>query len=170
MKRIGLLSDTHGFFDPKIADHFKDADEIWHAGDFGQPDILPALEALGKPLRGVWGNIDDKVCRQRWPEDDFFECEGVPVYMTHIGGYPGKYSPRTKALLLQRPPKGGLFICGHSHILKAMPDHSFNFFHLNPGACGHEGWHTVRTVMRFMLDAGKVSNLEVIELGKRGAL
>jgi uncharacterized protein len=170
MKRIGLLSDTHGFFDPKITGHFAEVDEIWHAGDFGQPDVLPALEAMGKPIRGVWGNIDDAQCRQRWPEDLIFELEGVPVYMTHIGGYPGKYNPRVRKVLREQPPLGGLFICGHSHILKAMPDKDLGFFHLNPGACGHEGWHTIRTIMRFTLNAGKIENLQAIELGRRGSL
>jgi uncharacterized protein len=170
MIRIGLLADTHGFFDPKIAGHFKDMDEIWHAGDFGQPDVMPALEAMGKPIRGVWGNIDDAPCRKRWPEDDRFEAEGVPVFMTHIGGYPGKYDPRVRKLLKENPPVGGLFICGHSHILKAIPDKTLGFIHLNPGACGHEGWHTIRTIMRFTLDAGKIKDLEVIELGRRGSL
>jgi uncharacterized protein len=170
MKRIGLLADTHGFLDPKIAAHFQEMDEIWHAGDFGHPDVLPALEAMNKPLRGVWGNIDDANCQRRWPEDDHFEVEGVPVFMTHIGGYPGKYAPRVKPILKTKPPVGGLFICGHSHILRAMADKTLGFYHLNPGACGHEGFHLMRTIMRFSLHEGKIGDLEVIELGKRGSL
>jgi uncharacterized protein len=170
MLRIGLLADTHGFLDPKIAGHFAEVDEIWHAGDFGQPDVVAGLEAIGKPLRGVWGNIDDQATRRRWPEDMRFTLEGVDVFMTHIGGYPGKYDPRVKKLLKADPPVGGLFICGHSHILKAMADKQLGFFHLNPGACGHEGWHTIRTIMRFTLEAGKIKDLEAIELGRRGSL
>ena len=170
MKKIGLLSDTHGFLDPKILGHFAEMDEIWHAGDFGQPDVVKPLEALGKPLRGVFGNIDDAEARRRWPEDLRFELEGVPVFMTHIGGFPGKYNPRVRKLLIDEPPTGGIFICGHSHILKAMADKQLGFFHLNPGACGHEGWHTIRTIMRFTLDVGKIGNLEVIELGRRGQI
>jgi uncharacterized protein len=170
MKKIGLLSDTHGFLDPKVALHFAEVDEIWHGGDFGYPDVIAGLEALNKPLRGVWGNIDDAKTRLRWPEDLHFECEGVPIFMTHIGGYPGKYNPRVKKILATKAPTNGLFICGHSHILKAMPDKQYGFYHLNPGACGHEGWHSIRTLMRFQLDAGKITALEVIELGRRGQI
>ncbi len=170
MKKIGLLSDTHGFLDPKILGHFAEVDEIWHAGDFGKPDIIPMLRSLEKPIRGVYGNIDDAKCRQTWPEDLRFELEGVPVFMTHIGGYPGKYHPRIRKILSAEPPVGGLFICGHSHILKAMPDKALGFYHLNPGACGHEGWHTIRTIMRFTLHDGQITDLQAIELGRRGSL
>lgn len=163
--RIGLLSDTHSFLDPRIFEYFAECDEIWHAGDLGNLEVLEHLEAF-KPLRAVYGNIDGAPLRTRLPEDLRFECAGVPVFMTHIGGYPGKYNPRVRPLLQAAPPRGGLFICGHSHILKAMPDRTLDFLHLNPGACGNEGWHRVKTVMRFQIEAGQISGLEVIEWGR----
>jgi uncharacterized protein len=167
--RIGLLSDTHSHWDDKILHYFAECDEVWHAGDFGNMDVVERLQAF-KPLRGVYGNIDGGPIRAMMPEDLHFECEGVPVFMTHIGGYPGKYAPRVRPLLRADPPRGGLFICGHSHILKAMPDRELGFLHLNPGACGLEGWHKVRTLMRFTLQQGQVKDLEVIELGLRSSI
>jgi hypothetical protein len=121
-----------------------------------------------KPLRGVYGNIDDAKIRAEMPLDLRFECERVPVFMTHIGGYPGRYEPRVGKILRDEALKGGLFISGHSHILKVMPDNALNILHLNPGACGNEGWHKVKTLMRFEVEQGKVSNLQIVELGSRG--
>lgn len=167
MKRIGLLSDTHSFLDERIFQHFAECNEIWHAGDFGTLDIIDRLRAF-KPLRGVYGNIDNARIQAEMPLDLRFECEGVPVFMTHIGGYPGRYNPRVRKILQENPPRDGLFICGHSHILKAMPDRRLGFLHLNPGACGNEGWHQVKTLMRFTLDTGSIRELQVIELGRRG--
>lgn len=167
MIRIGLLSDTHSFLDDKIFQHFADCDEIWHAGDFGSLELLERLQAF-KPLRGVYGNIDGPEIRAVMPLDQRYECAGVQVFMTHIGGYPGRYEPRVRKLLQADPPVNGIFISGHSHILKVMPDKTLGFLHINPGACGNEGWHQVKTLVRLTLDAGKIGNLEVIEIGKRG--
>ncbi|GAA4319484.1 metallophosphoesterase family protein [Compostibacter hankyongensis] len=162
MTRIGLLSDTHGYLHPGIFSHFGAVDEIWHAGDIGGGVALAdQLEAF-KPFRAVYGNIDGAEIRIRYPEDLRFTLEGVAVWMTHIGGYPGRYAPRVKPLIHARPPQ--LFISGHSHILKVMPDKKLNLLHLNPGACGLQGWHKVQTLLRFALDKGRVEQLEVIEL------
>jgi putative phosphoesterase len=163
--RIGLLSDTHSYLDPKVFDYFEECDEIWHAGDIGNADVVDQLEAF-KPLRAVYGNIDDHEMRLRFPEDDRFECEGVDVWMTHIGGYPGRYNVRVREAIRKNPPK--LFISGHSHILKVMPDKKLNLLHINPGACGNHGFHKVRTLIRFTIEAGSIKDLEVIELGYRG--
>ena len=167
MKKIGLLSDTHSFLDERVFEHFAECDEVWHAGDFGSMDVIDRLRAF-KPLRGVYGNIDNALIQAEMPLDLRFECEDVPVFMTHIGGYPGRYNPRVRKILQEDPPRDGIFICGHSHILKAMPDRQLHFLHLNPGACGNEGWHQVKTLMRFILDAGAIRELQVIELGSRG--
>ena len=167
MKKIGLLSDTHSFLDERIFQYFAECDEVWHAGDFGSMAVIDRLRAF-KPLRGVYGNIDNTLIQAEMPLDLRFECEGVPVFMTHIGGYPGRYNPRVRKILMENPPRDGLFICGHSHILKAMPDRQLGFLHLNPGAGGNEGWHTVKTLMRFVLEGGRIRELEVIELGGRG--
>ncbi|PUZ25264.1 YfcE family phosphodiesterase [Chitinophaga parva] len=164
MKKIGLLSDTHSYLHPLVQRHFAAVDEIWHAGDLGDSATADALEALGKPFRAVWGNIDGPELRQRYPETQRFTVEGVDVMMTHIGGYPGKYAPGIRAQLLQHPPK--LFICGHSHILKVMPDPQLGLLHMNPGACGIQGWHKVKTLLRFVVDSGNIKDLEVIELPK----
>lgn len=163
MTRIGLLSDTHSELDERIFRHFAECDEIWHAGDFGSMELITRLQNF-KPLRGVYGNIDDARIRAQFPLDLRFECDGVPVFMTHIGGYPGKYAPRVKKILQENPPVNGLFITGHSHILKVMPDRELNFLHINPGACGSQGWHKVKTLVRFTLEAGGIAGLEVIEL------
>ncbi|MEO0007934.1 MAG: hypothetical protein RJA20_2130 [Bacteroidota bacterium] len=163
MTRIGLLSDTHSELDERIFRHFAECDEIWHAGDFGSLELITRLQNF-KPLRGVYGNIDDARIRAQFPLDLRFECDGVPVFMTHIGGYPGKYAPRVKKILQENPPVNGLFITGHSHILKVMPDRELNFLHINPGACGSQGWHKVKTLVRFTLEAGVIAGLEVIEL------
>jgi putative phosphoesterase len=162
---IGLLSDTHGFLDEAVFSYFAECDEVWHAGDFGTVEILDRLQAF-KPTRGVYGNVDRADVRAAVPGDLEWECEGLRVYMTHIGGYPGNYDARAKKELVRRRP--GLFICGHSHILKVMRDQGLGLVHMNPGACGHHGWHTVRTMLRFRVDAANISGVEAIELGPRG--
>jgi len=164
MIKIGLLSDTHSFLDKKVLQYFENCDEVWHAGDFGSMDVLQQLRQF-KPLRGVYGNIDGQDIRAEMPEDLRFDCAGLPVFMTHIGGYPGRYAPRVGAILRAEPPIGGLFISGHSHILKVVPDKALHFLHINPGACGNEGWHKVKTLVRFSIDSGQISDLQVIELG-----
>jgi putative phosphoesterase len=168
MKKIGLLSDTHGYLDPKVSIHFKNCDEVWHAGDIGTLEVANALEKF-KPFRAVFGNIDDKELQVRYPEDLFFPCEGVNIWMTHIGGAPPNYNPRVKKMLRQNSPQ--LFICGHSHILRVKRDPNFdNMLYVNPGACGNQGFHHIKTIVRFDLHEGKIENMEVIELGKRGAI
>lgn len=164
MKRIGLISDTHSYLDPSIFKHFDACDEIWHAGDIGDIQVALALEAF-KPFRAVYGNIDDQTIRMRYPENQIFELEGLKVLMTHIGGYPGRYTSRVTGLLKQHTP--GLYISGHSHILKVMPDKKLGLLHINPGACGKEGFHSMRTAVRFAIEDGVVNQVEVIELGKR---
>lgn len=164
MKKIGLLSDTHSYLDEAVFKYFEECDEVWHAGDFGSIDVVRKLQAF-KPFRGVYGNIDTKDIQQVCPEHLRFECEGVDVWMTHIGGYPGRYTSQVRAELQRNPPK--LFICGHSHILKVQFDEKLQLLHLNPGAAGYHGWHKVRTLMRFDLVAGKIENLEIIELKRR---
>ncbi|TCO07317.1 metallophosphoesterase family protein [Natronoflexus pectinivorans] len=161
MKRIGLISDTHSWLDPRLFELFKDVDEIWHAGDIGCEEVLDQLESF-KTVRAVYGNIDGAELRQRIPELQRFTVEGIDVMMTHIGGYPGKYSPKLKRLIYSNPPK--LFVCGHSHILKVMNDSSLNLLHVNPGAAGKYGFHLVRTAIRFVLDEGNIRDMEVIEL------
>lgn len=164
MIRIGLMSDTHSFLDESVFRHFEQCDEIWHAGDFGNLEIAGRLSAF-KPLRGVYGNIDGKDIRTIYPEHLRFKCEEVNVWMTHIGGYPGKYNPKLKNEINQNPPD--LFISGHSHILKVMYDQKLRCLHLNPGAAGKEGWHKVRTLLRFCISEEKIHTLEAIELGIR---
>ena len=168
MTKIGLLSDTHGYLDPKIFNYFKSCDEIWHAGDFGTIEVSDQLEKF-KPLKGVYGNIDGTELRKIHPLIQCFEIEGFKVLMTHIGGYPGKYSPQVKELLAIEKPN--IFICGHSHILRIMSDKNYNnLLFINPGAAGKEGFHKIKTIVRFNLDKGKISNMEVIELGNRGEI
>jgi phosphoesterase, MJ0936 family len=164
MTRIGLLSDTHGYLDDNIFMHFESCDEIWHAGDFGSLAIADTLTAF-KPLRGVYGNIDGMDVRAVYPEHLRFHCEAVDVWMTHIGGYPGRYSAQVKRDIQLDPPR--LFICGHSHILKVMYDQKLQCLHLNPGAAGKQGWHKVRTLLRFSIDSDRIEGLEVIELSGR---
>jgi len=158
--KILLLSDTHGTYDDFINKYISDVDEIWHAGDIGSMDVIKKLEAKA-PLRAVYGNIDDYRIRKSFPEYYFFEKEGVKVLMLHIGGYPGRYSPRAKELIRQFNPD--IFISGHSHILKVMQDPVNNLLHMNPGAAGKSGFHRVRTMLRFELEEGKINNLQVIE-------
>lgn len=161
MKKIGLISDTHSFLDDAVFKHFDSCDEIWHAGDFGNIGLADQLAAF-KPLKGVYGNIDGKDVRIVYQEHLRFKCEEVDVWMTHIGGYPGKYSPQVRAEIYTHPPD--LFICGHSHILKVMPDASLGLLAMNPGAAGKYGYHQVRTMLRFEIDKNQPQNLEVIEL------
>jgi predicted phosphodiesterase len=158
MTRIGLLSDTHGWLDEAVWKHFAGCDEIWHAGDFG-PGVLALLKADGRPLKGVYGNIDDTEIRQEFPEMLAWNCEGVRVFMQHIGGYPDRYAPRVKDSLVKE--KARLFISGHSHILKVIYD---------PGAAGRHGWHQMRTILRFAIDGNDIKQCEVIELGTRGGI
>lgn len=165
MKYIGLMSDTHGFLEDEMLDYFSDCDEIWHAGDLGENDVAARLADF-KPIRAVYGNIDGPAIRRTYPEDLHFSCEGLDVFMTHIGGYPGRYVPRVRKILEVQPP--GLFICGHSHILKVQPDAKLGLLHINPGACGHEGFHLMRTMVRFKIHEARIADLEVIELGRRG--
>jgi uncharacterized protein len=163
--KIGLMSDTHSFLDKRVFEHFAEVDEIWHAGDIGSLAVADALEAF-KPFRAVYGNIDNQELRQRYPENLTWDTEGVKVWMTHIGGYPSRYVARVKtALRLEKPH---LYICGHSHILRVMPDRELNLLHINPGACGNEGFHPIKTLIRFDILESKIQNLEVIELGLRG--
>jgi len=165
---IGLLSDTHGYLDEKIFAHFKDCDEVWHAGDIGSAALVDALKAF-KPLRAVYGNIDDKTIQARVPEDLFFDCEGIKVFMTHIGGKPPTYNPRVKKLLLQSNPD--LFICGHSHMLQVKRDATLNnMLFVNPGAAGNHGFHVMKTLIRFEIQDKTIKNMEAIELGKRGTI
>jgi len=165
LTRIGLISDTHSWLDEAVFTHFKDCDEIWHGGDFGSVDVAERLRAF-KPLRGVYGNIDDGSVQNLFPENLLFTCEEVNVFIRHIGGYPGRYAPGVKDMILKN--KSGLFISGHSHILKIMYDEKLHCLHMNPGAAGNQGWHKVRTLIRFTIDGKNMKDCEVIELGKRG--
>jgi putative phosphoesterase len=162
LKKILLLSDTHSYIDDRILEYAKNADEIWHAGDFGNLEVIDELKKVGK-LRGVFGNIDDAKIRAEFPEIAIFECEKVKIFMIHIGGYPHKYAPRVKEKLKEEKPQ--IFISGHSHILKVMYDKELEILHLNPGAAGKHGWHKMRTMLRFEINGEKIENLEVIELG-----
>jgi putative phosphoesterase len=164
MKRIGLISDTHGYLDERILHHLQEVDEIWHAGDIGCIEVLDQLRAL-KPTRAVWGNIDNHVIRSDSDEFLRFDCEGVHVLITHIGGKPGKYSKQAFDELQKKAPN--LFICGHSHILMVKMDPRYNMLWMNPGACGIKGFHQVRTLLRFSITEERIHDLEVIELGKR---
>jgi uncharacterized protein len=171
MTRIGLISDTHGYLDENIFRHFEQCDEIWHAGDFGNNELVSRLlqgPPVRQTIRGVYGNIDGADIRQAFPEQLVFMCEGVKVMMRHIGGSPPRYNPDTKKELLLHQPQ--LFISGHSHILKVMFDEKINCLHMNPGAAGVQGWHKVRTIIRFVIDGTNMKDCEVIELGKRGKL
>lgn len=164
MTTILLLSDTHGHMDERILKYVAQADEVWHAGDIGSLAVTDQLKAL-KPLRGVYGNIDNASIQREFPEHNRFFCEQVEVWITHIGGYPNRYDVRVREAIRNHPPQ--LFICGHSHILKVMRDKKLNLLHMNPGACGKQGFHQVRTMLRFTIDGDNIINLEAIELGKR---
>lgn len=165
MLKIGLLSDTHGWWDERYEKHFHDCDEIWHAGDIGSVELADRFETMGKPLRFVFGNIDGHELRARYPKHQRFMAEGVDVWITHIGGYPGKYDPDIAPHIFRNPPK--LFISGHSHILKVLYDKKLQCLHLNPGAAGKQGFHKTRTLMRFILDNGNIRDLEVVELAEQ---
>jgi len=166
--KIGLISDTHGYMDDKIAGYLQDADEIWHAGDIGTLEVANQLKSL-KPLRAVHGNIDGKEIRVIYPQDQVFEVEGLKVWMTHIGGYPPRYGKGIKSRLDTVKPN--IFICGHSHILKIMPDKARKgLIHINPGAAGQQGFHKVRTLVKMEIGSGKITDLKVVELGLRGRL
>ncbi len=168
MPRIGLLSDTHGWLDPRLREHFAQCDEVWHAGDIGGLAVTDELQRWfpDKPLRAIVGNIDDATARRAFPEDLHFELDGVRVWITHIGGRPPRYDKGVSEALRRDPPT--LFICGHSHICLVQFDKALNMLYMNPGACGRHGWHQVRTVLRFTIAAGQLKDLEVVELGKRG--
>lgn len=164
MIKIGLVSDTHGYIDEKLVDFFKDVDEIWHAGDIGDISVMTELEKF-KPVRAVFGNIDGQDIRINYPEHNRFRIEETNVWITHIGGYPGRYDKRVKPEIYRNPP--GLFISGHSHILKVIFDKGLNCLHINPGAYGKSGSHIVRTAVRFVIDSKKITKLEILEVKRR---
>lgn len=164
MKTIGLLSDTHSYLPPQVFEHFKDCDEIWHAGDFGDEAVVRSLQAF-RPLRGVYGNIDGQEIRNEFPLENIFYCEEVKVLMKHIGGYPKKYAPGVKDLIKKERPQ--LFISGHSHILKIIYDNELHCLHINPGACGQQGWHQIKTLVKFSIDGKEIKDCKIIELGKK---
>jgi putative phosphoesterase len=165
--KVILLSDTHGYLDPGILPHCRDCDEIWHAGDIGDPAVTDALQPL-KPLKAVFGNIDNKDLQARFPEDLWFDCEGVKIWMTHIAGSPPNYNPRVKKILREKVPD--VLICGHSHILKVVKDEKLNLLYINPGSAGNQGFHHMKTFIRMEIADAKIRKLEVVELGKRGAI
>jgi len=165
--KILLLSDTHSYLDTGILPHCRECDEIWHAGDIGDKSVTDALLKL-KPIRAVYGNIDDKEMQSAFPEDLWFNCEGLKIWMTHIGGTPPNYNPRIKKILNERIPD--VFICGHSHILRVKKDEKLNLLYINPGAAGNQGFHQMKTIIRMDLSDGKIRKLEVVELGKRGII
>lgn len=164
MKKIGLLSDTHGMLDIRVFEYFSLCDEVWHAGDIGSDQVLEQLQQF-KVFRGVWGNIDSYEIRAKLPQHNRFMCEDVKVWITHIGGYPGKYDPLVKPDIFKYPPT--LFISGHSHILKVQYDKSLDLLHINPGAAGKYGFHKVQTLVRFEIHGKQICNLEVIELAQK---
>lgn len=164
MTKIGLISDTHSYLDDAVFKHFEDCDEIWHAGDFGNMEVVEKLRKF-KPLRGVYGNIDDRAIAGLFPEKLFFSCEQVNVFIQHIGGYPKRYAPAVKQAI--KDQKCVLFISGHSHILKIMFDTDLKCLHINPGAAGRQGWHKVRTIVRFAIDGADIKNCEIVELGPK---
>ena len=165
--RIGLLSDTHSHLDETLFNHFADCDEIWHAGDVGNVKVIEELQSTHS-VRGVFGNIDGQDVRSVFPEELRFQCAGLDVYMIHIGGYPGRYHQKVRQIMQIDPPK--LYICGHSHILKVMYDRKYACLHMNPGACGHHGFHQMRTVIKFDIEDMKPCHAQVIELGLRGRI
>lgn len=161
MKRIGLLSDTHAYWDDRYLHHFEECDEIWHAGDIGSLELAMRLQEF-RPLKAVFGNCDGGELRIMFPEKLRWNCEGADVFMTHIGGYPGRYDMRIRQEICTNPPK--LFISGHSHILKVLYDDKLKLLHINPGAAGLQGWHQVRTLIRFTIEDASFTDLEVIEI------
>lgn len=165
MKKIALISDNHSYYGDEVTDHLLDVDEIWHAGDIGDLSSIEKYREMAF-FRGVYGNIDDQSVKDIFPLNAIFICEGIKVFMTHIGGYPGRYSSRVYQLIKQEKPN--LYICGHSHICKVVPDKANNLLHMNPGAYGHHGFHKVRTILKFGVNSGKIQQLRVVELGLRG--
>jgi len=165
--KVLLLSDTHSYLDDRILSYASQADEVWHAGDIGDLKVTDSLKKI-KPLRAVYGNIDNHEARLEFPLNNRFTCEGMDIWITHIGGYPDKYNPAIREEINRNPPQ--IFIAGHSHILKVQFDKKLNCLHLNPGACGVHGMHQMRTMLRFEIEKGKIFNLEVIELGLRAKL
>ena len=166
-RKIGIISDTHSYFDRQLYDIFEDRDEIWHAGDIGTMDVIKELEKI-KPVKAVFGNIDAPAIQHRYPEDLWFNAGGLLVYITHIAGKPPKYNSRVLAAVKEKKPN--LLICGHSHILRVMPDKVNNLLYINPGAAGQQGFHTIRTVIKMTITNGKVSDMAAVELGRRGRL
>ena len=164
MKKILLLSDTHGYLDDRILKYAEEADELWHAGDIGTITVSDSLQKI-KPLKAVFGNIDGAEIRKEFPLNNRFMCEQVDVWITHIGGYPGRYAPAVKEEIKANPPR--IFISGHSHILKVMNDKKLGVLHMNPGAAGKQGFHQMRTMLRFVIEGKEIRDLEVIELGKK---
>ncbi|HMT76795.1 MAG TPA: metallophosphoesterase family protein [Saprospiraceae bacterium] len=162
--RVALLSDTHSHIDASWLKYFESCDEIWHAGDFGNIEVLDYLKEI-KPVRAVWGNIDGHLLRAELPEVNIFEVEGMKVMMVHIGGYPGKYESRARRLIEFHRP--GLFICGHSHILRVIYDKKYEMLTMNPGAAGIHGFHKIKTLLRFSIIGGKIFDAEVVELGTK---
>jgi len=162
--KIGLLSDTHSYLDERVFDYFSDCDEVWHAGDIGNMEVAEALWQF-KPFRAVYGNIDSKEVCDTFPQDQYFMCGGLQVWMTHIGGRPPRYNKRILDKLKEEVPD--IFVCGHSHILKITKDVQWNMLYLNPGAAGKQGFHKVRTLVRFEIAKKQIAKMEVIELGKR---
>lgn len=163
---IGLLSDSHGFYDETLDGHFRHCDEIWHAGDIGDPLVISRLKQLA-PIRAVYGNIDDKGIREAFPEDDWIEREGVSIWITHIAGKPPRYTARVTKRMRDKVPD--VLVCGHSHVCQVQKDEKYGLLFINPGASGHQGFHSMRTAMRLELGEGRIKKLEVIELGKRGS-
>jgi len=164
MTRIGLLSDTHSSIHSRVLNFLKSCDEIWHAGDIGHFSVIKDLQRIAK-VRAVYGNIDNEITRSQWPENAIFTVENMKIFMTHIGGYPGKYRPRARKIIDTVKPD--IFISGHSHILKVMPDKERKLLHINPGAAGSSGYHRTITCIRFVLDNGTIDDLEVFDLGGR---
>ena len=164
MIKIGLLSDTHGFLHPRIPEFFSGCDEIWHAGDIGSAEVIEQLEKLAV-VRAVYGNIDGQALRKDFPETALFTVEGLKVLMLHIGGYPGRYTPKARRLIEKHRP--GLFVSGHSHILKVMPDNQYHLLHINPGAAGNSGFHKSITAVRFVIDNDRPADLEVLDIDRK---
>ena len=164
MKRITLLSDTHGELDKRFFPHFKESDEIWHAGDIGSIDIIDSLNKLA-PVKAVFGNIDNHIIRRSFKQTLLFKCEKVNVMMTHIGGYPGNYAKGIKDKIKECEPK--IFICGHSHILKVMYDKKLKVLHMNPGAVGNYGIHKVKTIIKFIIEEDNIKDLKIIEFPRK---
>lgn len=165
MTVVGIISDTHGYWDERYQQYLGTCDEIWHAGDIGSVVLAERFETMGPRFRAVWGNIDDAALRVRYPETQRFQIEQVSVMMKHIGGYPGKYDASVREEVRRNPPQ--LFVSGHSHILKVMPDKQLGLLHINPGAAGLMGWQTERTLVRLTIDGKRFTDCEVITLGKR---